>query len=519
MVDFQQLPFEVLCHILQLTAVTQRLSSCALVCTSWAKAAVAATDSIDMSRWPHTADTAPKYLRRWVYHHGSRLTTLRFSAGAETVGWLNCPALLHLEVHGGFLKFHCRGSGIGLADSSPRLTRLVLRCCHMRTKRDELDALSVLTALQDLTLSNIWPAGVDGMHALPSNPKAWAPIPGYLFLQLVQLTRLVLENGMRKETFWHFSCLTALQHLELHSFWNDTEEGLGQLSQLTQLTWLTLYECHCDITLDSTLRIASLTNLKGLVLDFQEVLDPLVLRRLTKVQHLSIRDTHMLAAAAGAAALLAVLPRLQQLTYLAVSESPMDYAHPPPAAAGAAAQAGPEAAAGADTAAAAAALPAAYSALTSSSKLQHLELELNVLPLGAWQHAFAAGKQLSHLTHFSWAGPGGKSTDYAELPRMTHATAEDMCHMVSCCPGLRSLSILDAIGEPHAVVAPLVQLPALTALELEVQRDTEHCSRVVITCKVSGGHSWSSAARTMWSSAHALCNCGGALSASCCVLS
>mgnify|MGYP001807502052 CR=1 FL=1 len=41
--------------------------------------------------------------------------------------------------------------------------------------------------------------------------------------------------------------------------------------------------------------------------------------------------------------------------------------------------------------------PAVFAVLTESSKLQRLDISCCVLPVGAWQHMFPAGRQLSHL--------------------------------------------------------------------------------------------------------------------------
>jgi hypothetical protein len=75
---------------------------------------------------------------------------------------------------------------------------------------------------------------------------------------------------------------------------------------------------------------------------------------------------------------------------------------------------------------------AAYSALTASSKLQHLDISECVLPAGVWQHLFPAGRQLPHLTSLDIDGveqPHGVNS------RQPLAGPEGSL-LASCCPRL-----------------------------------------------------------------------------------
>jgi hypothetical protein len=98
--------------------------------------------------------------------------------------------------------------------------------------------------------------------------------------------------------------------------------------------------------------------------------------RTTQLQRLELVKCSIAGGPAGAAQLLSHLQALQQLTYLDVNNLDLtgrldsDSASPP---------------------------AAAYSSLTASSKLLHLDISWGVLPAGAWQHMFPAGKQLPHL--------------------------------------------------------------------------------------------------------------------------
>jgi hypothetical protein len=72
---------------------------------------------------------------------------------------------------------------------------------------------------------------------------------------------------------------------------------------------------------------------------------------------------------------------------------------------------------------------AAYTALTASSKLQHLDISGSKLPAGVWQHLFRIGRQLLHLTSLN-------VRCVKQLPRGA-ALAPEGSRNVSCCPSLQ----------------------------------------------------------------------------------
>jgi hypothetical protein len=80
---------------------------------------------------------------------------------------------------------------------------------------------------------------------------------------------------------------------------------------------------------------------------------------------------------------------------------------------------------------------AAFSALTASSHLRHLQVDISRcrLPAGVWQHMFPAGRQLPFL----------QSLDIFNVqsahPIESGGTPE-LSRLVRCCPGLRSLRML-----------------------------------------------------------------------------
>jgi hypothetical protein len=100
------------------------------------------------------------------------------------------------------------------------------------------------------------------------------------------------------------------------------------------------------------------------------IIEPGILSSKTRLQHLQLKYCSM-TGTAGVARLLAEMQRLQQLTHLSLRHS----------------LGGQQAIAPAE----------AYSALTASSKLQHLEVSECILPAGAWQHMAPTGKLLQGI--------------------------------------------------------------------------------------------------------------------------
>jgi hypothetical protein len=97
--------------------------------------------------------------------------------------------------------------------------------------------------------------------------------------------------------------------------------------------------------------------------------------------------------------------------------------------------------------------PAAYSALTASSVLRHLNISAWTLPVaGVWQHVFPAGRQLPHLQSLVFAA--------VKQPAGSPATALDSTRLVSCCPGLQSLDMRVAQCSSELLAA----LPGLSVL-------------------------------------------------------
>jgi hypothetical protein len=103
---------------------------------------------------------------------------------------------------------------------------------------------------------------------------------------------------------------------------------------------------------------------------------------------------------------LSQLQALQQLTHLAVRCDSRREGNPP---------------------------AAAFSALTASSKLQHLDISQCRLPPDAWQHVFPTDRQLPELQYLD--------ISYVLTLPCGPAAAPEGTRLVSCCPGLQYLDM------------------------------------------------------------------------------
>jgi hypothetical protein len=477
MANFAQLPSEVLVHILKHVKFEHRISRCSLVHSTWAAAAVAATDSIRLGA---DADLCIRDFIKWLGKNVGHLNSLRFSADWQNVPCIPCSNLRNLEVTCASLQLQhpCQLTG-SMLDAATGLTRLVLQWCNMATEHDTLSALSVLTDLRHLELHMVGLQGAD-LQAYPHDVDAWAPIPGSLFAQLRQLTSVELRagsGGATQETFQHLGCLTDLQHLTLAHLLTDpnddldqpTTEGMAGLSKLTQLTCLRFEECLATFRPHSTPLLTPLTNLRQLHLVEVNSLDPIVLAGMTQMQEFVLSCIELEGEEAGVAALLAALQHMQQLTYLWLDNAVgycLEAPEIPELAVGPSAD--PSSAAAAlqlareRQAAAVAAAVKPYAALTASSRLQKLALTDCILPEGAWQHVFSWAKYLPQLTHLEIIIPGQDEEPTEE----SFMTSADLRRLVWACPRLVTLRLGEAAVQSGASLAPLLRLTGLTELQV-----------------------------------------------------
>lgn len=436
MESWSQAPVCVLEQILHRLDPHDRLLKCCLVNRHWSAAAVVSTRSIDVF-----AD-APESKRigvlKWLDKHGLLLSQLKLYGGHGLVmASLPCPGLRELLIHGFHLQLTPRGGQPGLLHAATGLTQLVLLRATVLGGSQQLTALSVLTDLQHLVLSELQEPSLQ-----------YAAIPGCLLSHLQQLTHMQIVSGLSDAALQHLSRLTNLQQLQLERLGADTTPAaLAHVALLQQLTSLLLEGAHFTLGDVSTPSVAALTGLSVLQLHACNSLEPGLLSTLTSLHVLQLKLSPLEGAAEGAEQLLALLPKLRQLTALELHAALVQEA--------------PSA--------------SAYSALTANSKLQALQLSSAQLPAGAWDAMFPAhGLQApAQLTFLRLA--------YCE-EQLGEKALEGL---VRCCPKLesfhlsgraqlgwsltqlRQLSALTELGLSHVtdeVAGKVAQLPGLSSL-------------------------------------------------------
>jgi hypothetical protein len=377
---------------------------------------VAATRSIEVALLNHKSRRLG--VLQWLEKHGLLLSQLKLYGGPGlVVSSMPCPGLRELLIHGFKLQLTPRGGQPGLLHAATGLTQLVLLRATVLGGSQQLTALSVLTDLQHLVLSELQEASLQ-----------YAAVPGCLLSQLQQLTHLQIVAGISDAALQHLSCLTNLQQLQLERLGADTTPAaLKHVAHLQQLTCLLLEGAHFSLGDVSTPSVAALTGLSVLQLHACNGLEPGMLSKLTSLQVLQLNLTPVEGTAEGAGQFLALLPKLRQLTALELHAALVQEA--------------PSA--------------SAYSALTADSTLQVLQLSSARFPAGAWDaifpaHGLQAPAQLTFLRLlYCEEQIGGKS-----LPGL-----------VQCCPKLESFH-LSGKAQLGSSLTQLCQLSALTELWL-----------------------------------------------------
>jgi len=321
------------------------------------------------------------------------------------------------------------------------LTELVMDSCrvqsspHASTSADinPLTQLSGVSGLKHLSL-----ADVRGNCSVANPGGFLLEFPSSLLAHLVQLTYLKLGPGQVQTdaALQHLSAVSALKHLDLDlSWWASPEStapalsGLQHLQQLTALDLTALYQETWGINMQSMPAIAVLTALRVLKLHSGSSVDPSVLAGLSQLQelYLACRDPWD---AEDCAAMLAGIGQQQGLLRLNIH--------------GFHCWSSPSA--------------AAYSALTASSQLQHLELLSDELPAGAWQQMFQPARRLPELRYLGFEG--GDTTPWQHPAQRLGAA--DMQAMVSCCPALETLKLGPQISV--LTLGPVQQLTSLRSV-------------------------------------------------------
>jgi len=310
---------------------------------------------------------------------------------------LPCPNLRELNLS--YIKLQLSGSSTQprVLHSCTRLNKLLLQYCQFVDGHSSLSALSSLVPLQHLELI---------MGAVVSRPTNDACLPSTLLQHLTELTHLCLQHAdqlLNADSLQHASCLVNLQELHITG-------SSFPLSHSTTPGWSRL----------TALRKVSIQRAS---------LDPSILQDCTQLHGLALHWVNIVGAG-GAAALLSLLGRLQQLKSLKFFQPEYDW----PA--------------------------AAYTSLTASSHLHELAVYIDSLPPGVWQCVFPSDRQLPALRDLTLSAYEWDESH--PLPASASGT-DDISRLASCCPGLHKITI-DV--QPGAQLSPLAKVSGLTSLSV-----------------------------------------------------
>lgn len=220
----------------------QRLACCALVCKSWAAAAVAATTSAKTRQLEDCA--------AWSEQHAAHITSL-IIPGPQTsadrgmiITQLPAPLLAHLvqlRIMSCSLQLAPSSGAHGVLSCATKLQSLEIYECNILDGAPALTAaLSALPNLQELQLQYLRRGKTDALK-----------LPRDLLSVVTQLTRLdLVKTEQDHAVLTHLDKLTKLQHLCLRSLYVASE--LQGLEQLAQLAALTLRGVRCVLSPTST---------------------------------------------------------------------------------------------------------------------------------------------------------------------------------------------------------------------------------------------------------------------------
>jgi hypothetical protein len=327
--------------------------------------------------------------------------------------------------------------------SSLRLNRLLLQLQPGCGFQGALGAPITSLQLERCVLLD----GEQGLAAaLPLLPK----------LQHLSLIGIVTRSG--SPVGFPSSAMQSLQqltYLETTGPWSPEPHGVQHLQGLTRLQDLRLHGLHTvlgkhSIQASVMAGLRQLTHLKVEGYKNSCVFEPGMLEGKSLLQHLAVVDCSIAGGSAGVEQLLWYMPQLEHLTYINFRSSLRLEGSSPPA--------------------------SAYTALTASSKLQHLNIRFCTLPDHVWQHLFPVNgltslPQLQELHIGAIRNPAGP------------AAAPEISRLVSCYPGLQVLTMPNLQYSAERL-APLTGLTGLTRLDLiPVAGSTEGLE---VVCQLTG---------------------------------
>ena len=413
--ELLQLPDSCLLAVLRCCADDPRsLFSAARAHSRLHQAAVLATSSISaVLKHQQQADSVLLYVTNHAQHVSSISLSLIPPADdsaydydtSPTISLRELPQSLHrleaLSVRGLHVQLQPAEGFVGVLHAGMPLKELQLDTCQLLDGEEGLAAaLPLLPGLQHLSMAD---SDVDTAQCIS------VPFLSSVLWELQQLTYLELAACRLQDpdSIQHMQALTRLQDLRL-DLWSAVSVDASMLSASPQLTSLQLHGSQDE---DMCCRF-----------------EAAVLAGRTQLQYLALVDCRIQGGTAGVTQLLSHLQHLQQLTHLAVFCSLQELA------------------------------PAvAYSALTASSKLQHLNISDCLLPVGVWQHVFDTTRKLPHLRYLN---VGDVSHPSGPAP------APEGSRLVSCCPGLQTLW-MEGLQYSTGMLAPLTGLGGLERLNLD----------------------------------------------------
>jgi hypothetical protein len=446
------------------------------------QAAILAASSIKaVVPYQNELDSALLYLTQYGQHVNSLDVMYNFSwADQPTLCQLphnKLQGLTSLKCDNLSLQLQPRTLSPGVLWAGAPLKRLNIKDCVFCEWEEGLAALSLLTDLQHLSFSRN-----HYLHRRRRPVDYFVAFPFSVLRPLQQLTYFKLKDSQLQDDDGLQVCPWAVSGTQvplpwpssmhapqaLRAIFNGQEANAGNpmalqynavqygtdvvlasfLQGLTCLKELRLRDLKGDTTEDILLSgIPYLTCLMMAGGSSQwpfrgecVILEPDVLAGKTQLQRLELLDCRMNGGLVGTARLMLNLQYLGQLTYLSLHNC-VSRREPSLAA-------------------------AAFSALTASSKLQHLGVKWCMLPVDAWQHMFPVGRQLPHLTELS--------LEFDSPPTHQHTTPAGS-RLVSCCPRLQSLRLwgLRCGGE---LLAPLTGLSSLQELSLNPPQEDDSVS-------------------------------------------
>jgi len=299
--------------------VRDRMNRIALVCTSWAAAAAAATRSIELNRCSNTDS-----LQQWLRSSGSHVIKVKLQRPAGNVTSLPCPRLEWLVLE--YVSVDLRPCSQLLQDlcAATALEHLHLDGVEFQGEPDLWTVLLSLPALKSVHLACI----TEELDS-PRTPQQQSHASTATAVQDSQAVSHSLfwsnPGGSEYMCFtdegMQFMCkLTKLQSLELRSMAHVTAAGLAGLHNLPALKRLGLEDLSCEISASAVPALTQLTALTCLKLVWissppRDDFTPSVLAHMTQLEQLELNRPHPAGGSSGAAELLV---RLAQLTELQV---------------------------------------------------------------------------------------------------------------------------------------------------------------------------------------------------------